>query len=520
MASIFNLKTSANQLTSANAGLSNVAYDEVAPTREIAGTSFPSGSINYKWSVSGQKHWMPSRSYLRARVKLSKANGEKLDASDNIAPNMNMLANLFQSMEFRINGTTVSRVSDFVGQCEALALRTRKSKAWLDSAGESTILTGANFADRQGVVASGANSGVREITKAQMSLPATTTLAYTSADGTIAEVNCTAAQIKEAYPVGSVLNLNGKRILIIGHLAGGIQGSIGLVDEGANATFHKEVTQAGKSDRSVSEFEICWKPESLSIFNVQHAMPTGEYELILNPQSTSAYKAAGIESTGVTKTAGADYDLEVQSMMFEAATVEGDRVDSKTYLLDLEEINCMADSIDNVSFGAKTFEAKPSTYALTVAYQDGRVGTNTQYSASKFKSANAAGTLLNEEQKLNRFTLNFAGRTMPRVDADPQFDASVDRTTQRYIDSVIAGGSYFSAGGCETLKDWQDRGQYYHFQTPRDGSDTSTRVSVSQQFVAGTDVTNLRVLLFSHSRSTARITIESGRVISVDTAEV
>tara|TARA_B110000902_G_scaffold113995_1_gene134228 strand:+ start:6306 stop:7865 length:1560 start_codon:yes stop_codon:yes gene_type:complete len=519
---MFNLKVNQSELKSSNQGVSKMAYDQQAPTRDVTGSSFPNGAIHYKWSVGGSKHWVPNKSYIRARVKISKEDGTQLVKADNVAPNMFLMSNLFQSMEFRIGGKTVSKITDFVPQIEALKNRTRKSKAWLDSAGDSTIITNSSFGERQAIVCLGGNQAVEQVLKPELDLPAAGTLAYTTATGAIAlAAGMTAANVKEAFPVGSVLNLAGNIIPVIGHLAGGILGGIGATagNIGASAVFHRVDTIPGTA-RGVMEVELCWQP-CLSIFGIDHALPAGDYELVLNPQSASTYKEAAIESTGATKTGGAgnDFELEVQNMYLYVATAEGPRVDNKVYLLDLEDIQCSSDNVDSTSFAQKNFSVSPSTYALTVAYQDSRVNSDTRASASKLKVNNAGFTLANEELGLNRLYVNYAGQNFPSPDADPSFDADTDRTTQRYINSVISGGSYYSAGGCETIDDWHKRGSYHMFQTAKDGSDTSTRVTVHSGFGTA-DTANMRLLLFSHSRSTARITIESGSVINVEVSEV
>ena len=45
-------------------------------------------------------------------------------------------------------------------------------------------------------------------------------------------------------------------------------------------------------------------------------------------------------------------------------------------------------------------------------------------------------------------------------------------------------------------------------------------VQVSQQFRGGTDVTNMRLLLFDHSKQVARIRIQDGAVVQVDLEDV
>jgi hypothetical protein len=231
-------------------------------------------------------------------------------------------------------------------------------------------------------------------------------------------------------------------------------------------------------------------------------------ELILNPQTATAYQQRAIESIlGVASKsptlpggAPADYKISVVDMYLMVASVDGPRCDDITYLLDLEQTRCQSEKVDNTSFQQKNFDVSPSTYALSVAYQDLRCGTNTALSASKFKSYdNGAGGLIpssSEELKINRFFLNFAGQNLPAPDADPSFVAGTDYTTQRYAETQIYSGAYFDTGGAEDIKTYHDRGAYYYFSIPRDGTDRSTRVNIHQQFVSTADITNMRVFTF------------------------
>ena len=117
---------------------------------------------------------------------------------------------------------------------------------------------------------------------------------------------------------------------------------------------------------------------------------------------------------------------------------------------------------------------------------------------------------------MTRFFINYAGQNLPAPDADPNFNSTVDYTTQRYIESQIYSGGFYDSDGGESIKEYHARGSYYYFSWPRDGTDRSTRVNVHRQFDAAADVTNMRVLLFDHSKQVARIRVQDGRVISVD----
>ena len=111
MASIFSLKTSTDQLASANGGMSRAEYLQQPPTRDVTGTNFPNGAIHFRWQCSGTRWWIPSQSYLRIRCQITRGDGTALTLADDVAPNMGLAANLFQSAEMRIADKVVSRCS-------------------------------------------------------------------------------------------------------------------------------------------------------------------------------------------------------------------------------------------------------------------------------------------------------------------------------------------------------------------------------------------------------------------------
>jgi hypothetical protein len=152
---MFNLKKSENELSGFNSLSSQERYQQYTPSRDVTGANCPNGSIHIPFQTSGLTWWNPSKSYLRFRVKLTKNGTDRLTVGDNIGPNMNLCANLFQSMEFRVGGSNmVSQISSFVPQIDALQTRMSKSKAWLDSIGASTNFTQADLNSRVNEVSS------------------------------------------------------------------------------------------------------------------------------------------------------------------------------------------------------------------------------------------------------------------------------------------------------------------------------------------------------------------------------
>lgn len=535
---MFNLKTSNNELTASNEGVSRLNYEQKPPTRDITETNFPNGAIHIRWECNGTKWWVPKKSYIRMRVALTKPDGTPLYTDDNIAPNMGLCANLFQSAEFRINDKTITRISDFMPQIDALETRLNKSKSWIDSIGNSTNLWQTQVQERVELVSqNGAAYGenghpsYKENTPASLGILAGSLVEYTDATRIIniappspPTIN---PDLRDIFKVGDKLlfssaGVNGglaDKELTITELVNSVSVRVGFNDIGGNVSpavaADYVVVQTWQSSRRIKEFELTWQPP-LSVFKIDHALCAGKYELILNPQTSSVYQLAAVESSLVSgnKVPDTDYKFSVKDMYMYVNVVEGERVDNLTYLLDLESVNCQSDEIiAGTGFTQKNFDIQPSTYALSVAYQDKRVNSDTRLSASKFKSYDLATTKQDQELGLNRFYISYAGQQKPSPDADPKFDTNVDNTTQRYLETQLASGAYFDLGGAETIEEYHDRGSYYHFKFPKDATDNSTRVIVNQQFRESP--TSMRALLFNHYRQTARIVIAEGQVKDV-----
>lgn len=555
MASIFDLKTNVSELSSANQGTSRMEYEQQAPTRDVTGNNFANGAIHYKWECSGQKWWLPPRTYCRTRLAITDEAGNPVVLSDDMAANMGLMSNLFQSMEFKMADKIVSRVSDFCPQIDALQTRLMKSSSWMDKLGASTNFWQDEFKVRQaqisqdGVLVNDVTSrGPVQLGGLDLSFTrGTTTIAYTAATGALVFAAGGVGNTDTFLSVGDTVAFSdllgiaansvqiGARFLVTAVGAGNLLATIKPLDAGASLITDKAADIAnvlvklvnipGVNDaQNAGTYEFCWQPP-LSIFGIGHALPSGKYELILTPQTNTSYqlfaiqsqlaaKVANLATTGAP-TAGSNFKVSIVDQYMYLAMVEGPRADNITYLVDLEQTRCQAEKIDSISFGQKNFDVSPSAYALTVAYQDQRAGSDTRVSASLFRSYGVLtdGTVpVPQELGLNRFFINYAGQNLPAPDADPSFVAGTDYTIQRYMESQIYNGSYFDSGGSEDIAQFHKRGAYYYFSWPKDGTDRSTRVTVKQQFAGGTVVDNLRVLLFDHSKQVARVKVEDGRI--------
>ena len=538
--SIFNLKTNPEELKAQSQSISRMVYEEVSATREITADSFFNGEINYRFQVSGQKWWLPFRTYIKARVTLSQQDGKTtlLNAS-NIAPNMGLMANLFQSGEFYIQGKQVSLLSAYPAQIDALRTRMTKSKAWLDSIGTTVNNWEAKQVIRQNKVTSDGTDvtshstptntqAVRDTIGFDAAGANNNSAAYDATDGKITFAPGANASplpnLQLAFPLGSyfvylsdaaggdgvvnvpmeVLTHNSATVITVRAMV--------AIDVAANGlTNFARITRSEtlEPSRRVRQFEMVWQPP-MSIFGIDHALPAGEYELKLTPQTSSAYMKRAIESALADKTggAGADFLFQVDKMQLYLAVVDGPRADNVTYLLDLEETGCRVQALLTPELTQKYYDVSPTTYALTVAYQDVSVGTDTRYSASKFLHRT------NEERNLIRMFVEYGHQTKPQYAGDVKYEVGKDYLTHRYIDTMLNSGAYFENGGTETLEEWYARGPYYHFAWPTDGNDKNTRVSVSSEFSALTG-SQTNCVLFDHYRKVARVEVKDGRVQSV-----
>ena len=516
--SIFDLPTDVRQLPGISDPMSRMLYEQHPSTRDVTGANFPNGQIHHRFEVSGTKRWIPSKSYIRMRCKLTQQDGATtLTSAEQIAPNMGLCANLFQSSEFRIADKTVSRCSDYMAQIDALETRMDKSKSWLDSTGEVTNFWQANVRDRIAEVSSDGKQSKEEweaTKRLELGYVGDTKVAITVTTGVLTFSDGTLPNTDTNFVAGDEIELDlvagTRRYTILEVPAGG--STLVINESKATVAVVAEFRRyRRKASRRVGDFELIWQPP-MSIFKVDKALPSGKYELVLNPQTSSSYKVRAAETLVADKKAGAgnDYDFSVVDMYLYVATVESDRIDDLSYYINLDETRVQVDTGFNTSLTQKNFDVSPSTYALTCAFQDQNAGSDPFYSASKFKVRNS------EELTLQRMFLTYAGQSKPSPDADPSFVVGTDRTVQRYSDSLLQSGQYFREGGSETIDEFHERGSYYHFAWPRDGRDRSSRCQVNAQLSTGV---NARVLLFDHYKSICSVNVKDGRVVDVSLLE-
>jgi len=465
--SIFKLKSSVSQLPEGQ--ISNLHYRQVSPSRDATYNNFSNGMISFKFNLGANDYFLPSHSYIRMRVQVLKGNDDEIKSNDGMGLNMNILANLFQSAEFLIGGTIVSRCDNFMAQIDTLEKRLHYSGSWLNGVGKSSCMMASDQKERVNHVA---DDGLR-FQRVPNTLTADRTI---SADAT---------------------TLVGLKIV--------------------------------ESSERVNTLELVWKIDALSIMKINHVLPCSDYELRLTPLPSAQCTAAAFQTnstdvkTAASGTGATNLKMTVQDIYYYILQMRGKATQNTQYVTQLMETRCQAQAVTGDGLIQKQFSVSPSTYALTTAYQSSLVNNDTRCSQAQFvaytasKAANGVTDVKvdpGEELKVARYFLQYNGASFPSPDADLKFETKTDLTRERYVQTQINSGQYFK--NPESLQDFQARGQYFHHIVENDGK--STRVTVNQS-MPGANFAQTNVLLFDHYTKTLAVTIRNGRAVRVVTEE-
>lgn len=540
MTSIFSLYKNVNELPAVNRGMSKMNYERVSATRDATLSKFSGNYIEFKFSCDGTQWWQPSKSYLRLDLEIKNAANARPTLASNIAPNMDLCGSLFSHAEFQINNTIVSRCNEFLPQVDALMSRMNRSRTWLAQAGNSLNFWESDYRKRQADISSDggfaagnyeevktdinsqvAGTGIGNCTVVLGSKVITTVNDPTTliAPGDIFEYKVLPADDVRRSVVSAV---TATTITLLDAAQEASGGAIGLQEaKRVRNELKQAAVAAGNNnafslshDRKANELQVCWTPP-LSVFGIHHCLPAGDYMLRVKP--SDLYASLGIESSS-----GATGFINVKDIYFMVNRVEGDRVSDLDYVMDLDVIDAMSDNIRGTGdLSQYQFNVKPRTHALSVAFQNGDVNSNTASSITKFKVRGVNNGGKSEELNLRRLFVNYANQQQPSPDADPSFNAGsgLDRTIQGYAETQLAIGAMNDSGSPESIEDWHDRGAYYHYKFIKDGSSMATSALVNAQFDTLT-ASQARVLLFSHYKQAGVVSIRNGRVFSVDLRDV
>ena len=535
----FNLATSVSELRGSE--YVNRRVIQVPATREINNGNFFRSDQTFRWNIAGNSWWSPAQSYFRIRSTLVGPAGAPLRASDRIAPAFCFMDCMYRSASFSMNGIRVSQITDYMPQIASLKNRHGKSRDYREGVGNSLAFYDTDFYRRQArVIVEGKN----DESKYEFLTPAELGVSITGGAGADNKIEVFATRIDVTVGTGAI---NIAPVLIPGYIVyygvqaflvssqlylndatNGAKASYGIVpatalaitvivDTSITADLFRVKRRVQQSERGAGSFETVWSPP-LGITELSTFLPAGQYEYNFSPQQLETALKLCIESDdGNDKTTPANFTLTMDSIEFYCVTVEQARVDSLDYLIDLKEMSCVPFTITNANWTSNMLIVPPSTTRLTVAYQDTKVSSGTQYPVSKF----IAGA--NLQDLITRFNVTYANVVYPSNDLDLKAvnaTGAVPRTqrfTQAYNDMLLANGSAFSDTTSETLLEWLNNGFYLSYPTVKESKDTSTQVMIKQEFSAAVPETQL--LLFANYGTITSVSIKSGQVVSVSTVE-
>jgi len=282
-----------------------------------------------------------------------------------------------------------------------------------------------------------------------------------------------------------------------------------------------------------SKIELCWKPSCLSIFNYPGAIPGGYKSEIEIQALNQKYGALAIETPpGIKKIyryedsiSGSDFQLLIKDLKFYACQVQGPIAGDQeySYYLNLNELRVHDNTIVSTALTQTHIDVSPSSYALALAFQDRRADgvENTDLSISKLRSKNG------EELALTRYSIRFAGLSVPQPEADIKVSENEELLINSYIRNQIYTNQMFKQSGGESYSDWKERGIYLYHPFIRSAGNREGRAYVTTQFntdpslgVAMSQETkdNLRLFVFEFYRAFALVRMKNGYVYEVRTA--
>ena len=154
--SIFDLPSSIEELRRPE-DVIKVQTRKVNPTSSSKLGNFPGSDIVFNFTLSGNQHWIPSRSYVVIRNSLFFGIGgvaAQPVLASNVAPSCNMPGNLFNGCSLTVGGFSLGSISQNAAQISVCQKRLQKSAGYLDGAGKSISFFQPRQLDRKAVVCS------------------------------------------------------------------------------------------------------------------------------------------------------------------------------------------------------------------------------------------------------------------------------------------------------------------------------------------------------------------------------
>jgi hypothetical protein len=253
---------------------------------------------------------------------------------------------------------------------------------------------------------------------------------------------------------------------------------VSTAPDSANGTGVSTVAPAVNSSTApfnANTIELIWRPRSIGAFNINQHLPSGNYEIELNPYINYGYNAIESIKNYTVLPAGSptpnpgqgNYNQAMITVLdfkfFMPTCASPEYISDTTYYLSLEEYQIQGKPATNAQ-QVLNYVVPWSTQSLTVALQTGSIGTQTIVPPSKFLNtrltAGTAGLVIdNNSNNLQNLQIQYS-KVYPKT----QYDSGLSNygfannlnymyMTQRYEDTFANSQSLWQTGQQEPFVD-------------------------------------------------------------------
>ncbi len=424
---------------------------EIQPERDVSGSNFTKGLINYNFTLSSTGYVNMYRSFIKLRFSATDKDGNVLEKADNETVTMNLFSNLFQSMRMHINSTTVSEIGDYCAAVASLGDRMHVSEERTNNYLAPTNFNQAFFEERQAEVVSDPANVVNS-----------------GGGNRINSIN------------NVLIPRNKGKFELIAHVPLGIF----QVDEfipGCNALFNLQLTPQPESVLQLAAFEI----------DPTNDLPA-DTKAKFTVESMNLYIMKGIGPPVTSKSITLDLtEIRCQSQNLTTASLH-----QKTF------------QVRKGAFGITTALQAPGASILNQR----RIASKFRGQAAQGVDTGEATSDKNIVRMWVDYCGKQLPTPIPDMQLTETAGTTpgTDFYTQRYVETLMYTNSLNSP---EPYYKWLHRGPYYHFSGyPQDNEDD--RVYVSIQLTPET-VNLPNLLLFDHYTRKVMLSIENSRITNV-----
>lgn len=493
--------------------------NEITCTRSVSGASFTAGVQDFILNVGAPSAFKWSDVYFRLSVSLTTGTDQPSVYSSDVALSDNFVNALFNQIDVKAGGTSISSQTRYVAQAAQLRTRICKSYAWQQSVGRNTFFIEPSYEER------------KLITSYDDGLLTNQGTITVDAGGLVAGTGTNFWN--DGVRTGMILTVGGKPYVISSIMPDSelsllIQVPDGFtpITTGSSYTINTEIDRKEPADGR-NQIYVLWRP-SLGIFDVDDWIGAGQYMVSLNPNTN--YESAAIQ-TIVPKSEAGDYRLTVNDIRMYVPTYKVAIPDDVSRLSFVElDVQSKVIGVDgNVS--SMQFTVPSSTHALALFLQSGEAGYDTINPPTLFRTkiSNPPSTTESSEKSLRNLQITYAGISRPAINwANNEFTedntvpakSSTNQLQQRYYDTITESGMIDNIGGVESFSDYLSRGPFYYYQFVKAAGNLATDVQLSALFGEKDLPANTRLFLVAFYSKAVEVTTQAGLVVNIQQSAI